>query len=511
MKLSIVSPTKAIVKRSSIEELELLKELLTYTNTANAHLLKRHSKNRFWMINNRETWQARYEEIKKSVHQTLVFFEDGNYYIRPGSIPYLEGKITLEVQNDIKYPTPKKVAWSKPLPFELYPYQQESVDKLIEAKHGGVSITTGGGKTYILLKLLREIGLPAVLVVPSKSIFNELLEKAQYHLGKANVGGYGAGKKDIKKKFTIAISDSLVNLEKGTEAYEFFANKQVFLGDEAHSLPSETLEKVCHGVLANIPYRFFCSGTHTRGDGAVPLLQSITGSVVHSLTTQEAVEGGYICPHSYKIIEIESSNPNYNADDALEMKRIHHLRNKNIAAFITKLTKLEATARRRQSLVLVEELSQISMLVKLLKSDGIPVAYAHSESKKERLEELGLEKVDPNESVEKFNKGEAMVLIGTSCIAVGTNIFPCHNTFNWVGGTSEIKAKQGAVGRSVRLGKHNPWHENCTEKTHCTIYDFDVYDVYLMSKHCEDRIKHYEESGSEIKRIKLRELQIKQR
>jgi hypothetical protein len=149
---------------------------------------------------------------------------------------------------------------------------------------------------------------------------------------------------------------------------------------------------------------------------------------------------------------------------------------------------------------LVEELEQIAMLLPLLK---VPAAIAHSEKKADRLMELGISKVDPSESVEKFNKAEALVLIGTSCIATGTNIYPCQNTINWAGGASEIRTKQGAVGRSVRLHSQNPWKDKCVFKDKATIWDFDVRDCYVLKRHLEERLKYYGKSGSEIKFIKL--------
>jgi superfamily II DNA or RNA helicase len=274
--------------------------------------------------------------------------------------------------------------------------------------------------------------------------------------------------------------------------------------DESHTFGAETLEEICYGVLAEVPYRMFFSGTQTRNDGAEKLLQSIIGQTVHTLTTREAIAGGYICPHDYRIVNIESSNPNYATQDVLDMKRKHFLKNRNICAFIAKLCNAAALSRH-QTLVLVEELEQISMLLKLLK---VPTVYAHSEKKPDRLATLDLSKVDPGESVEKFNKGEAMVLIGTSCIATGTNIYPMRHTINWVGGTSEIKTKQGAIGRSVRLGSHNPWRElnerNCSPKTITTIWDFNVFDIFVMSRHLEDRLPYYHESGTEIKTIDLK-------
>jgi hypothetical protein len=97
-----------------------------------------------------------------------------------------------------------------------------------------------------------------------------------------------------------------------------------------------------------------------------------------------------------------------------------------------------------------------------------------------------------------------MVLIGTACVSQGTNIFANHFTVNWVGGSSLIKTLQGSVGRSVRLYSHNPWKDNCTLKDKCIIFDFDIRDVFVLSRHLEDRISYYELSGSEIRRITLK-------
>ena len=147
------------------------------------------------------------------------------------------------------------------------------------------------------------------------------------------------------------------------------------------------------------------------------------------------------------------------------------------------------------TLVLVTELVQIALLAPLL---TVPYAIAHSEKRKERLEELGIQKVDNADSVERFNKGEVKVLIGTDCIATGTNIFPCHNVINWVGGSSPIKTKQGAVGRAVRFGRSNPWAAKCAPKEKSVIYDFDIEDNHTMSRHLEARMACYKESGNDL-------------
>jgi superfamily II DNA or RNA helicase len=505
MKLRIETPIKAFIESATEEELSDLRENLTYTNTSAQYLLKRHYNNHTWRSRDIDGWNNRLEVLKKNVKQTLVFEENGRLFIRPASIPYLN-IANCDITNTVKYPTMHKVAWNKPLPFDLHPYQEESWPALLSIyPHGAISnveLCTGAGKSAILMKVCRESGFRTAIIAPSQSIFEELVEKFEKHLGKSQVGKFGDGKKILGKRFTICIGKSITNVKPGTKEWEFFSQLDMICVDESHTWGADTLEEICHGVFSEVPYRLFFSGTQTRGDGSAKLLQSIIGLTVHTLTTKEAVAGGYICPHDYKIVEIESSNPNYIANDPLEMKRVHFLNNRNIAAFIAKLIKVEAL-KRRQTLVLVEELGQIAMIVKLLQGSGIPIAIAHSETKPARLAELGLEKVDPAESVEKFNRGEALALIGTSCISTGTNIYPTHNTMNWQGGSSEVKTKQGAVGRSVRLHDQNPWKENCVEKQKATIWDFAIYDINLMERHLEDRIAYYSDSGSEIKRIRL--------
>lgn len=500
MQFTIESPTRAYIIKFTQEEMEVLKTELTYTNTAAAHDVKRHYANQWMRRNNPDAWEKRLELLKNKVKNTLVFEDETGIYVRPSSLKYLQNVKVEIVEDCLVYPEPKKVAWAKMLPFSLYPYQDQSVENLLLAKHANVELCTGAGKSAILLKLCRETGFRAAIVAPSASIFRELVENFEKYLGRGNIGTFGDGKKKIGKLFTICIADSLVNVKRGTEEWDFFSNLDMLCVDESHTWGADTLETICHGIFAEVPYRFFMSGTQTRGDGTEKLLQSIIGPTVYSLNTESAIKGGYIAPHDFTIVGVESSNPNYNSTEPLEMKRIHFLGNRNISAFIAKLCNAQKDTGQ-QVLVLVEELSQIAILSKLLK---VPFAYAHSEKNAKKLIPLGLEKADTTEAVELFNKNQVTVLIGTSCISTGTNIYPCHYTVNWVGGASEIRTKQGAVGRSVRLHSQNPYKEKCVEKTISHIFDFDVYDVETMRRHLAERLTFYAESGTKINKIKIK-------
>ena len=360
------------------------------------------------------------------------------------------------------------------------------------------TVTHNSGKTAIILTLARELGLKTVIVTPSKSIFLEILKKFEHHFGKTNVGAYGSGKKRIGKKFTVCVSKSLTMLKEGTPEYDFFADADVIISDESHLNAASTLEATFHGVLKDVRYRFFLSGTQVRGDGKDKLLEAIIGKKVNELSTRKAVDGGYICPVKFFVFETTSKDVK-NYKDPLKSKRKQFLYNTNIADITAKIANGAWNHSGESTLILVEELEQIAMLVDRL---NVPYEYVHSAAKKDAAK-FGLETRKVDEAVEAFNRGEIRVLIGTSCIATGTNIYPCHNTVNWVGGSSEVRTKQGAVGRSVRILENSEYKDFHKPKPFSKIYDFNVTNVPLMEKHLQKRVRMYRETNDDIKYIKV--------
>lgn len=491
MIIGIVSPTKAYIQATS-EEITVLREQMNYRNSAKYFELSKHLQKTWVKDRNTDEWEATKKELESQVYVNLLYKDDKGYYIRPGYIPYIK-KLTVTVNNYVIYPKPIPMAWKKPLEFTPYEYQQQSMDRLLEIKHGCVSLATGLGKSLILLMLTKNLGLDTVVVTPSQSIFSELLKLFQTHLGEKNVGGYGDGKKDITKKITITIAKSMTMLEPGTPAYEFFKKKKVFIADESHSIAAATLEDVAHDVFADIPYRFLVSATQTRGDGGIKLLRSIIGEEVINIGVAQGIREGYLCPLRFKILEVDSKSKSIK-HDPIECKREHFLRNENIAQSIADIANAKWEARQESSLVLVEELGQIAMLAKKLK---VPFTYVHSGSKKDAAA-CGLKQVDAQDEIERFNNGEVRVLIGTKSIATGVNFYPTHNTFNWSGGSSEIVTMQGSMGRSTRKLENSKYKQFHKPKDYCTIYDFNVRKQPMLLKQLEKRIEFYEETGESV-------------
>lgn len=474
--------------------MQSVKKFLTYKNTSIDFVLRKHKNNQWWKRKNSITWEYRLKELESQLWDCLLKTKAGKFYVKPGALPMLSQSFTVSIDNQVKYPDIRPFPWKKKPEFDLYPYQEESVRKLIDIKHGNISLPTGAGKSLTLLTLTRQLGLEAVIVTPSKSIFNELLKEFKEKLGPSLVGAYGDGKKDLKRKVTIAIGKSLTMLKEGTDAYEFFANKKAMLVDESHCFASDQLEKVCHGVLKNVPYRSFVSATQTRGDGTEKLLMSIIGKNVVDMSIENAIRDGYLCPLKFFIMTTTSPSQ-IKKDDPLEIKREHFLYNTNIAKNIAKIANASAKHKNESTLILVEELRQIKIIKDLL---AVPYAYVHSSSQKD-AQEWDLDKVDLQTSVDAFNSGDVKVLIGTRAISTGTNMYPTHNTVNWVGGSSEIVTKQGSIGRSTRKLEISKYAKKHPPKPFSKIFDFKVENHSVLENHLKKRISFYKESGADIK------------
>lgn len=361
---------------------------------------------------------------------------------------------------------------------------------------GDFTVTHNCGKSFILLMIARQMGIPTVVVTPSKSIFNELLKEFQTRLGKKYVGGYGDGKKQIDKLITISIGKSLTMLKESSDAYKHFKNKQLMLIDESHTFAANQLETVCHNVLSDVPYRMFVSATQTRGDGTEKLLQSIIGKNVLEMDLKQAIDDGYLCPLNFSIIETFSPST-LNKKDPIECKREHLLYNNEVAKIAANIANASARHGDQSTLILVEELRQIQMLTKLLE---VPYGYVHSAAKKEAAV-WGLDKVKLQEQVDAFNEGEIKVLIGTRAISTGTNMYPTHNVINWVGGASEIMTKQGTMGRSTRKLEISKYKNKHVPKPYTQIYDFKIKGQPILDRHLSTRIRYYQEADGNIVHI----------
>jgi len=230
MKLKIASPTRTYIETSELVEITSIKKQLTYTNTSISYRLNQLRKNKWMRQNKPLQFESMRIELEAKLKDYLYYKDENGLYMRTGFVPYVEG-IKLDIQGGITRPAGRPMAWKKMPRFEAYPYQKETVEALLREGHGSAELATGLGKSHIMLLLARTLGLRTVVITPGKSIFSEILENFEEHLGPGYVGCFGDGKKKIKK-ITVAIAKSLTMVQPGSPEWDELSNAQVIISDE---------------------------------------------------------------------------------------------------------------------------------------------------------------------------------------------------------------------------------------------------------------------------------------
>lgn len=501
MKLTLTTPLKLHIDDLHGIRLNEVKENLTYRDKKVQYELKKHKQaDWFRHKHGEDAYQKKLAELQAQEKVCLLNQDpDGRYWVLSGMRSYLENKYGLTAEVLVKHPEPRLLPWAEVPNKTPYPYQENAKAALLGRLHARVEMGTGLGKSFILLNICRELGLKTVIMAPSTSIADQLYQDFVKHLGKKYVGAYYDGKKDFKKLVVIGNAQSLTRVEPGTPAWEALSQTEVFLADESHQCPASTLSKVCSGLLANAPYRFFFSATQMRNDGLDKLLDAITGPTVYSMTVREGVDGGFLSKPVFRMIRTRSES-NFQSDDANEMTRVHLYKNPLVLRQAAEVINQSVQQLGHQVLVLIDEVEQFTRLLPLLNHkvgfahgpltattyktddlgnlilgrDGYPVVK--TKGNRESVPREYWES-DPNKLVDQFNAGEFPILVGTSCISTGTDIRSVKTMVYLKGGKSEIEVKQG-VGRCTR---------KVPGKTACSVVDFDVANVPILTKHAKAR------------------------
>ncbi len=82
---------------------------------------------------------------------------------------------------------------------KLLPFQERALDAWLKAgKRGGtIVVPTGGGKTFIALKALATVKVPAIILVITEELMNQWYERIMKYLG-IRAGRLGGGFDDIR-------------------------------------------------------------------------------------------------------------------------------------------------------------------------------------------------------------------------------------------------------------------------------------------------------------------------
>ncbi|MBI4796407.1 MAG: DEAD/DEAH box helicase [Deltaproteobacteria bacterium] len=158
---------------------------------------------------------------------------------------------------------------------ELKNFQQEAVRAMSARDFGVLAAPTGSGKTVMVLALIAMRRQPALVVVHTKELLEQWIERIGTFLGipASDVGVIGNGKKRVGDKVTVALVQSLYKC-----AREVVPHIGHLVVDECHRAPSRTFTV----TVSAFDCRFMTglSATPWRRDGLARLIWWHLGDLV---------------------------------------------------------------------------------------------------------------------------------------------------------------------------------------------------------------------------------------
>jgi len=477
--MDIVQDSGALLKFNNItdEEIYYLSNKLSYKDLSSEYQYLNAKNNRYMWNKDPYEWDKHVSELKKKVIQNLLKRKDNVWFTYSGLKEKIFenlkfSNINYTYTNNVKYPEYESFPYALQYePLKLYPYQEEAVNTLLANPHASIELPTGSGKQLIIETLIKRSGLPALIVVPSRSIAYQFIEGFNFAFGKKYVGLYGDGKKEYKKRIVIGISDSVSIAKPDSEAYAYLSKKSCLIFDESHLVGAPTVASIASGIGNNIPYRWSVSATQLRIDGKNLLLEGIVGKIVYLKTFRELVELKSLSDLHFHIYNVNSIY-NFDSTNPGQMMRKHHLFNENILHIAAKIANIKYE-KQESTLILIDEIKQAEILKNYLQ---VPFEFAQASS-------------DVAKQVDNFNNKKTLLLIGTKVINTGTNTKPVQNLILLISGKSIIKYKQ-ALGRGTRI---------YPGKTHCNIIDFNIRNIDICARHFQNRLALYQELSPHIK------------
>jgi len=174
---------------------------------------------------------------------------------------------------------------------QLEPFQKDAVSAMVKKDFGTLSAPTGSGKTVIALNLIAERKQPALIILHTKELLNQWIERIGGFLGiPANeVGVIGNGKRALGNKISVALVQTLYKC-----ADEVAPHTGYFIVDECHRTPSRTFTEAV--TAFNCRYMMGLSATPWRRDKLSRLIFWHLGDVVHEIKKEALIKTKDILP-----------------------------------------------------------------------------------------------------------------------------------------------------------------------------------------------------------------------
>lgn len=391
----------------------------------------------------------------------------------PRAVKVLEARnIAYEIIEHIEYPDIQApLLWSGP---SLYPYQQQVVERSLNANRGMIKVATGGGKSVMLAKIVAEYNVPTMIYVVSLDLLGQMRETLEDTLG-IEVGVIGGGECSVRKITVCSVwTAGLACGEKfkRTDFDEDFTpdkwkpsdlqreqivqavhDARLVLLDEAQFAAANSIRMILRHST-NASYKFGLSATPFRENGDDILLEAAFGDQICDISASQLISEGYLVPPKIAFRDI----PPYHKKipkkwGAVKSSYIVHNEVRNDILIKNALTLLEMG---RKPLMLFREHKHGEILRDMLPND-VRIRFATGNASYEERNKLRAD----------FQGGQVDLLLCSSIFDQGINLPSISSLLLCGGGKSRGKAMQ-RIGRAIRTapGKEDAYIVECFDQAH---------------------------------------------
>ena len=277
----------------------------------------------------------------------------------------------------------------------LYDYQEEAVQKMIQAKGGILIGGCGSGKTNCGIEIIHRIGKNALWLCHTKDLLNQTVKRIKSLYPLTQVGTITEGKMNmVDNGITVSTIQTLVEIDPDL----YVNNFETVVTDECHHVAnSPTLRKMFGKVITKIParYKYGLTASDKRNDTLTKSMYATVGcnpqgefeptwridrEDARTLTARhEKVE--LDTPFSYCMLNDDGT---FNYMNLVDYIATYQPRNEAICNKVVELTK-----ENRKQLILCARVEQCELLNKMLQEKGVnSVLLVGKVSNKKRQEIL---------------------------------------------------------------------------------------------------------------------------
>lgn len=329
-------------------------------------------------------------------------------------------------------------------PIPLFPFQSEAIEAFFDAGGRGViNIPPRGGKTRIAIEITARLNIPTLVVVPTKNLVSQTVERFRSWLPADQVQGVTGGRPSPRKQRQL--NNALVwiatpataagpkpagsNNNVAREGMQGIASRQLLIIDEFHHSAADTWQDI--SLAARSAYfRLGLTGTHYRADGRDLAMHAVLSSCVYRRSVADMIALGRLVPARIAMVRVtpRPKDTMVGGHDVYPECVIEHPERNRV--LVDAAHGLVANGKR--VLVMVKEVRHAETLCTLIRDRGINAIAVRGGEGSEEAEQ----------ALKDLQTGRVQCVIGTPVIGEGVDVPAADALVYAAGGQSRVKVVQ---------------------------------------------------------------------